>query len=151
MKFLTGQRQKKYSIERLRRLYGDLLRLLDIENRNDLWELRHQEAETSPRFALGRKAFLFKEPETNEKTEQRRKDLASAFFALAASRSVEGRQNSQAAFRDEATVSALQMAKSLETSVIHLIRSIGEVVVNAEGSSGGTNGLRSDQAFEYFW
>jgi protein CLEC16A len=149
MKFLTGQRPKKYSIEQLRRLYGDLLRLLDMDNRNDvLWELRHQEAETSPRFSLGRKAFLFQEqPVAMKKTEQRRKDLASAFLALAASRS--GRQNSQAVLRDEATVAALQMAKSLETSVIDLIRSIGEVVVNAEGS-GGMHGLRSDPAFEYF-
>lgn len=157
MNFLTGERQKKYSIERLRCLYGDLLRCIDYENHDVLLGLRHREVETSPRYGLVRKVFLFKTKDENvtsdEVDEQRRRDVASAFLALAATRSVV-RVNHEVAVRDEATVDALEMAKSLEKTVVSLIRSIGEVVVNAaEGQQQHTQpnqSLRSDEAFEYF-
>eukprot|EP00977_Amphora_coffeiformis_P007176 scaffold1564_cov174-Amphora_coffeaeformis.AAC.14 len=158
MEFLTGERQKKYSIERLRCLYGDLLRCIDYENHHDIaHDIRHHEAETSPRFGLGRKVFWLAtkdcENEKVEKKEQQRRDLSSAFLTLAATKSVVHELQQVVVARDEATVVALEMAKSLEKSVILLIRSIGEVVVNAEGrqpTDATKQDLRSDEAFEYF-
>ena len=157
MQFLTGERQNKYSIERLRCLYGDLLRCIDYENHDIAHDVRHQEAETSPRFGLGRKVFWLAtkdcENENVERKEQQRRDLSSAFLTLAATKSVVHELQQVVVARDEATVSALEMAKSLEKSVISLIRSIGEVVVNAEGrqpTDATKKDLRSDEPFEYF-
>ena len=157
MNFLTltgSSSHTKYSIERLRCLYGDLLNAIDHENHDILLESRHREAETSPRFGLRRKVFWLKtqqlENDVDEKTEQQRRNVSSAFWAMAATRSIA----SVPLWRDEASVAALEVAQSLEMSVVTLIRSIGEVVVNAEGrqptNDATKKDLRSDPAFEYF-
>jgi protein CLEC16A len=92
----------------------------------------------------------------DERTLQRRRELAAAFRLVAATRSAdkEGREGGAVATRDVASVQALKLAHKLERSVEKIIRSIGEVIVNAEppaeDAARPTMALRSDDAFEYF-
>jgi hypothetical protein len=92
------------------------------------------------------------------KKEKEMRDLAAAFRILAATRSAdkEGFNFGAAAIRDDASVTAMSTARSIESKVVELIRSIGEVVVNAEqpqgnsSRSGSVSHTRTDPVFEYF-
>jgi hypothetical protein len=85
------------------------------------------------------------------KKEKEMRDLAAAFRILAATRSPdkEGFNFGAAANRDDASVTAMSTARSIESKVVELICSIGEVVVNAEQTQ-GNSGTRTDPVFEYF-
>ena len=92
------------------------------------------------------------------KKEKEMRDLAAAFRILAATRSPdkEGFNFGAAAIRDDASVTAMSTARSIESKVVELICSIGEVVVNAEQTqgnssrSGSVSHTRTDPVFEYF-
>jgi hypothetical protein len=157
---LSANRRKQYSVERLRYLYADLLQQIDIAN-EDLGRRGAQE-EPGPStktalFSLNWSLNLLRERQINpveqdHRTAQRKRDLSSAFRLLAATRSAgkEGSNGGAAATRDDASVTALAMARNLESSVIDLISGIGEVIVNAEQTSATKSSLRSDAAFELF-
>lgn len=157
---LSGNRRKKYSVERLRYLYADLLHQIDIAN-EDLGRRGAQEdifpSTKAPRFSLAWSLNVLRESqsslvEQDHRTAQRKRDLSAAFRLLAATRSAdkEGRNGGAVATRDNASATALALARNLESNVIELIRDIGEVIVNAEQTSSTKSSLRSDAAFEYF-
>lgn len=159
-RLLPANRQKKYSVERLEHLYVDLLQQVDIANEDlgrhgvneELYFSKH-----APRFSLRRSLEELRErpskpDEEDQRTAQRKRELATAFRLVAATRSAdkEGSNGGAVATRNSASASALTLAKSVEDSVVDLIRSIGEVVVNAEQPSSRASGLRSDSAFQLF-
>jgi hypothetical protein len=166
MSFLFDNRRKQYSVDRLRCLYADLLHHIDVSN-EDLGR-RGIDGEDEAlrnkfmRFSLRRKIIPTNDNNDelenlndshknsfNRKPEKR--EIAAAFRILAATRSPdkEGGNFGAAAVRDDASVSALSVARSIEARVVELISSIGEVVVNGEQTQNKTH-LRSDSVFEYF-
>jgi hypothetical protein len=157
---LSGNRRKKYSVERLRYLHADLLHQIDIAN-EDLGRQGAQEdifpSTKASRFSLAWSLNLLRESqssplEQDHRAAQRKRDLSAAFRLLAATRSAdkEGRNGGAVATRDDASATALALARNLESSVLDLIRGIGEVIVNSEQTSSTKSSLRSDAAFEYF-
>ena len=86
-----------------------------------------------------------------------KRDLAAAFRILAATRAPdkEGEHLGAAAIRDDSQASALTTAKRIESRVVELIETIGEIIVNADqaymsGGRGQAPQIRSDPVFEYF-
>jgi hypothetical protein len=156
----ASNRRKQHSVERLKYLYADLLHQIDISN-EDLGRRGAQEdifpSTKAPRFSLAWSLNILRESQSNpveqdHRTAQRKREISAAFRLLAATRSAdkEGRNGGAAATRDDASATALALARNIESCVIDLIRGIGEVIVNAEQTSSTKNSLRSDAAFEYF-
>eukprot|EP00980_Cylindrotheca_fusiformis_P003794 scaffold834_cov123-Cylindrotheca_fusiformis.AAC.41 len=75
--------------------------------------------------------------------------LLAAFRMMAATKSPdkEGDNLGAVATRDDCIVAAMSSAKKIESRVVEIIREIGEVVVNTEGT---TTDIRGDSVFEYF-
>jgi hypothetical protein len=89
-------------------------------------------------------------------TRAEKRDVAAAFRILAATRSPdkEGSNLGAAAVRDDASVSALSIARNIEASVVGLIAKLGEIFVNGEQSQPNQGRsaphLRGDAVFEFF-
>lgn len=95
------------------------------------------------------------------------RELAAAFRMMAATRSPdkEGDNFGAAAIREDSYVSAISSAKAIESRVVELIRTIGEIVVDSDSTVGSPGPsprknqnnnnnspapVRSDPIFEYF-
>ena len=174
MASLLGGKRSRYSLERLKRLYSDLLDSIDISKEalgrrgsadHDDWEEDTSSEESEHEFSLvqvKRVLTFWGHPHRRRgpfrKASARRSDeLAIAFRILAATRSPdkEGENGGAAVLRDDASVSALGAARAIEKRVARIIRDIGEVVANGDKAQGGTtssrrNYLKCDPCFEYF-
>lgn len=141
MEWLSSHRRTRYSVEHLRDLYVDLLIHVDIAS-EDLGMRRSEELQQTPNSPQ-RKRW------SAGGTQQGTRDVSTAFHVLSATPAPdkEGDNNTAVAIRDNATVSALSKARTIEAKVVDIIKEIGEIV--AYGDQSGAS-IRSDAVFEYF-
>lgn len=159
---LYADPRRKYSVERLRSLYSDLLQCIDVDNEN----LCPRGVEGSSTSARNFRSYLSltrrysrqrinsdgEMVDEDERTALKKQELVAAFRLIAASRSGDkeiGISGDVLAVRNEVTVGALKLARKLESTVANIIREIGEVVVNAERPPENAK-LRDDDTFAYF-
>eukprot|EP00536_Pseudo-nitzschia_multiseries_P013912 jgi/Psemu1/213169/e_gw1.629.13.1 len=140
--------------DRLRAVYTDLLRHIDLDNES-LGERRgidDKDAEChrkSTRFSFRRNLTPSKEKTANKNNSKHNNnnnnnnnmasvDLATAFKMLAATKSPdkEGDNYGAVAIREESSVCGIKRAKALERRVCELIQQIGGIVVNGEEADG---------------
>lgn len=151
IKFFRGN-PDIYSAETLKILYADLLQRIDAT------DARQRATDLPPpqtRRFLFFKSVLQNETDESERAIQRKKDLIAAFRLLSATRSADKEGGSYPGtalvFRETLPQQAMSLARSLEASVIGIIRSIGELIVNCRSRKASSlSSLRDDEAFEFF-
>ena len=148
----------------------DLLQHIDVANedlgRRGIDEVDATMHKKSMRFSLRRKVIPSNNNDTSENEfsdaqdvfspGKEERDLAAAFRLMAATRSPDKEGHNligATTMRDDASVSAMTIAKRIEQRVVELIQNIGEIIVNAEQNIGADRespDVRSDPVFEYF-
>lgn len=159
MNLLYAKPRKKYSAERLRFLYADLLRCIDVDGEDLCPRGMEKKARSgrnlwSSNFALPRylkRSSSIGEIDDDERTAFKKLELAAVFRLTTATRSANKEVGVADKFdaRVDASVRAQTLARQLEARVVDVIREIGEVVVNAERPAENEN-LRDDDVFAYF-
>ena len=144
MEWISNHRTShRQSVEQLKDLYVELVLTVDVAS-EDLDTRRNKELQdcpNSPRRSLLRRSLSRSRHVSGSSG---RSLQETAFHVLSATPASD---KDRVANRDNATVSALSKARSIESRVVELVRAIGEVV--ADGDQSGTS-IRSDAVFEYF-
>ncbi|OEU13288.1 hypothetical protein FRACYDRAFT_209626 [Fragilariopsis cylindrus CCMP1102] len=155
---LLPNSKKRYSAERLRAVYTDLLQHIDLDN-NNLGQRRgisQEDIECHKNEYFVNNNHVTYGNNGNINNNNVNVDLATAFRILSATKSPdkEGEGGGAVAIRDDSSVCGIQQAKKLENRVIELIATIGEIVNRHGGalssSSSFQNDVKTDPVFEYF-
>lgn len=150
----------RYTLERLKLLYSDLLESIDVSG-EDLGQRRGIDSSTENYVHVHPLSVRWFERRRRRSSNTDGLEIAAALRFLAATRSPdkEGDNGGAAALRDDEQVCALAAARKIEKKVANLIREIGEVVVNGEKESkppsirrrlSEGDSLACDPCFEYF-
>ena len=143
---ILNPRPPKYSVERLEILHSELLRQIDRRTITD---------SLSPKVLISKRLSMIQLKNDPNRAEHLQDELAEAFYAMSAFRYKAVQQGETALARESheesiATPSTIALARSIESSVVENIRSIGEILVNGSKCKNMEHEIRADEIFEYF-